>query len=589
MNVETMAPTTGERDLVSRLLEYYEEARAFKEKWSGPWQTVFEFYMGDQWGYRPDWKASPVSNFIFSKTENLLAFMTNNRPRVQILPNDPTYQQYADLRQKSIDYLWSRLNMDRKVYSSSKNAILYSKGIYKVCYDNDEKEVSVETCDPQNIFVDPLATNTWDARILVEVTTMPYAELELKYPGSVGKVEPGTMTVDDPDPRRQHTVGQANPLMEAVRNLQQTGGQATGPVVPAVYSAFSIEEMEEVQVLSFWVRDPTQVVGYLMDEAGIIMDDFGKPIPKMGPKYPGGRNIVLCGGRIIHDEANPYIHGRFPYIDQDCHPMPGNFWGTSPIHHVISPQMEYNKTCGQFIDSKNLEGMPQVLVPTICGVKTDMTTGEPGLQIEYVPGPNGEKPERIPGVPASAVFLQFLDVLRRDIDAITGVSDVTEGRKPSGIQAGVAIEQLQESASVRLSGIVRPLEDSIRRIGEIMLALQQQYYTEARWVRVTDPNTGMFSFFEMTPEMINGQWDVEVVAGSTLPRSREARQNLALSLYQVQPPIVDRDWVLDYIEAPGKEAVKMRMRMVDQMQAQLAMSQAEAEAESGGGDGPPED
>lgn len=588
LQIETVAPTTDERDLVSRLLELYESAREHKLKWSGPWELAFKMYLGDQWESRPDWKASPVHNFVFSKSENLLSFMTNNRPRAQVLPNDPLYQQYADIRQKSFDYKWSRLNMDRKVYSSSKNALLYSKGVYKVGFDPDEKEIFTETVDPQNFFADPHATSTWDARFVVEVSTMPYATLELMYPGAVGKVEPGTMTVDDPDPRKDHEVGQMNPIMEAVHQLTSSG--SLGPIVPATLSGTTFAEWEDVQVLDWWLKDPTMVADFLKDEMGVVLDEFGKPIPIIKPKYPGGRHIVMCGGRIIHDEPNPDIHGRFPYVDQDCHPMPGEFWGTSPIHHILILQREYNKCSGQFIDSKNLEGMPQTLVPTICGVKVDMTTGEPGLQVEYNPGPNGEKPERIAGVPAHPVFLDFLATIKQDIDAITGVSDVTEGRKPSGIQAGVAIEQLQESASVRLSGLVRPLEDAIRRIGELWLALEQQYYTEPRMIRVTDPVTGAFSFIEMTPEMINGQWDIEIVAGSTLPRSREARQNLALSLYQVQPPIVDRDWVLDYIEAPGKEAVKMRMRQMDMIQAQIATEQAAAEAEAAGAsnDGPPE-
>jgi hypothetical protein len=175
--------------------------------------------------------------------------------------------------------------------------------------------------------------------------------------------------------------------------------------------------------------------------------------------------------------------------------------------------------------------------------------------------------------------MNALEMLIRLADDTTGVFDVTQGKNPVGITAGVAIEQLQEASHTRIRLLTRHMEDSIRAWGEMTLAYHKQFLTEPKLIRTHDPVTGQVEFTPITPEMVQAGWDIEVVAGSTLPRSRDARQREALELFGAG--LFDKEEALQYIEHPGREKVLGRLRQQEQMQAALAL----AGAGGGGGGG----
>jgi hypothetical protein len=562
-----MAEDPDENKLVSRLLSYYQAADDYKKKWTGPWEMVFRFVMADQYGDMPEWRAAPVHNYVGSKLNYLTSALTNNRPKIHILPRDPAFAPYAEARQKSIDQKWQRLRMDTVLKMVTKNACMYSKGFYYVYWDVDENEIQVVSVDPQNIWADPFATTTDDARYIIHKAVLPLAEAEMKWPGCVGKVQAGTWTVEDGtfDFKDRYTgEGTGDAIPHYVRYLNDDN--TMGGVAPSITSADGHDPDDEmIQVLQFWIRDPTKEEVPSAVEPDKIY---------CRPKYPGGRLIVICGNRIIHDQPNPYLHGKFPYVDQSYFQMPGEFWGKGPLQDLLSPQMEYNKTLGAIMDIRNLMGNPQWLVPTVCQVKKKLT-GEAGLIINYQFGPNGEKPEKVPGsdVPASTIHL--LDHLIQQIDTLSGSPDVTQGRKPTGIQAGVAIESLMEAANVLHSDPVGNLETAITRVGEQMLALEQQYYTAPKAVRIFDPMTGAFAFQVLTPEMIAGQWDVEVATGSTLPRSREARQNEAIAYFQAG--LIGPRAALNHTEFDDKEGALMELGQMQSMAAQAAGAPGEGD------------
>ena len=103
------------------------------------------------------------------------------------------------------------------------------------------------------------------------------------------------------------------------------------------------------------------------------------------------------------------------------------------------------------------------------GITAEMITAKPGLVVEK--NHPAAVVERVPGTPLPNYIPNQGDTIRQALDNVSGIFDVTQGRKPSGITAGVAIEQLQEAAQTRLRLLVRNLEDSIRNLGEQKLAL----------------------------------------------------------------------------------------------------------------------
>jgi hypothetical protein len=570
-----------EQIMVSRLLRMYDEAKRYKQEWTGTWKRSWEFYVGRQWGQRPRWKASPVENYVFSKVETMLPILTDNRPRINTLPEQQEFSQYAESMQGLVNHLWDQLDMDNVVIQVTKNMLLYGKGFYYSFWDPDEQKICCVSVDPQTIFVDKDSTSITDCRYMVHLSRMAEPDILTRWPGAQGKFQAGARTVPD----EEENYGPASIPEHMGINVglsYETAGQSQGMVsyVKSDMGSVALED-DMIQVLQFWIHDPSLTVEPLQDAGGKNFEDkHGDAVMIEKARYPYGRHIIVAGDRIIHDDENPYVHGQFPYVEQDCHKVPGEFWSISAVQNLISPQMELNKTLGQIIDNKNLMGNNQWIISKAAGIDPKGITGEPGLVLEKAPG---AEVERVEAKPLPNYIIQFVQDRKQAMDDISGVFDVTQGRKPSGITAGIAIESLQEAAQTRLRALVRNLENAIARTGQQWVGLAQQFYDQARTIRVTDPQTGDFQFVELTPEMIRGQWEIMVAAGSTLPRSREVRQAQAVELFQLG--VFDEQALLDWIDHPGRDRVLSRVKERQAKEEELAAQGSELERSLIGGQG----
>ncbi len=85
--------------------------------------------------------------------------------------------------------------------------------------------------------------------------------------------------------------------------------------------------------------------------------------------------------------------------------------------------------------------------------------------------------------------------------------------------------------------------------------------------------------------MIKGQWDLDVVAGSTLPRSRDARQRTAVELYKLK--LFDKEQALRWMELPGTEKLLLRLKEEEQRRTELLLEGVDLEGGGGGAGGGP--
>ena len=60
------------------------------------------------------------------------------------------------------------------------------------------------------------------------------------------------------------------------------------------------------------------------------------------------------------------------------------------------------------------------------------------------------------------------------------MNEIMEGQVPPNVEAGVAIDLLQEAAADRHAPQILMLEKALERAGNMMLELAQKYYTEPR-------------------------------------------------------------------------------------------------------------
>jgi hypothetical protein len=248
-------------------------------------------------------------------------------------------------------------------------------------------------------------------------------------------------------------------------------------------------------------------------------------------KYPNGRYVVFTKNPsiVLYESDWPYPFMKLPLVKFPGLRIPGQLYDTSVVEQAIPLQKELNRTLSQLIEYKNLTLKPQMLAPV--GSLRQRITDEPGAIFEYNPVA-GRVPESIPlpGLPAY-VFDHLRDLGQRLKD-VFGLTEILQGDVPPNVEAGVAIDLLQEAAVDRLAPQILMMEKSLELAGNLMLELAQKYYQEPRMLMLTGLGSKpKIERFE-SADILAGV-GVKVETGSGLPRTRAGRQARVLQMLQL--------------------------------------------------------
>ena len=151
------------------------------------------------------------------------------------------------------------------------------------------------------------------------------------------------------------------------------------------------------------------------------------------------------------------------------------------------------------------------------------------------------------------------------METISGVHDVTQGRRPVGIQAGNAIIALQEAGQARIRTKVKLMEQGLSKLATMWYNRMQQYWKLDRWVRVSD-DKGNYNFQQITEDDLQYDFDIKITAGSTMFTNKSAMLDLMIRLGQTTAedglPVVDRESILEFVDISDKERVIKRFKEV---------------------------
>ena len=86
--------------------------------------------------------------------------------------------------------------------------------------------------------------------------------------------------------------------------------------------------------------------------------------------------------------------------------------------------------------------------------------------------------------PLGMEIFGYRQTIESQMQSVSGVFDVTQGRRPVGIQAARAIVSLQEAAAIRFMHKQRMLGNAILSVAELCVENILQFYTEERVIRL---------------------------------------------------------------------------------------------------------
>lgn len=591
-------PTAQEKKALALVNRLYEKAKQHRKRYDERWVDYYKMFRGKQWTEeRPSYRHSEVINMVFQNIQSMVPILTDGRPKIEFIPQEPQDQELASILNEVAESDWQRGNWLQKLTEIIYDAHLYGAGIAG-CYEPKEVGGRIEFTaeDPFYIFPDPDATNVNENSVyLIHAEPVDIRKLKRKYPDKAKYIKADLSVLGSGEERKDITES-------TYRSPVDTG------VIMEGSNPSDSKKSDKVLEITLWILDDT----YDEEEKKTANADGTEAVEYVQKlRYPKGRKICVAGGVVLDDDHNPYEDGKFPKARLANYLLPREFWGISEVEQLESPQKIFNKLVSFSLDVLTLMGNPIWKVPTGAGIDTDNLINRPGLIVEY----EGENaPTREEGVQLQPYVLQLIDRMKTWFDDISGNNDVSRGVRPEGITAASAINSLQEAAKTRARLKSRHIDAFLQDFGQLYASRVFQFYTAPQVFRLTAQNGAEKYFkFHVTDRQdkqgntykvakvrnftqdpvtskwnedleekefqIRGQLDVRVATGSSLPFAKQEKINMAQMLFD--RGAIDEVELLDSVDYPNREVVWQR---VQERRAQQAAAQQQAQ---GGGQAPP--
>jgi hypothetical protein len=280
--------------------------------------------------------------------------------------------------------------------------------------------------------------------------------------------------------------------------------------------------------------------------------------------FEGGAEIVFTDNELIETTQFPYSHGELPVSTMGHVPMPVSQHPMSVLQAVKPVVLELSKTESQMIENRNLMANPPWIEFEQNRIQGEIQN-KPGmrLKVNYMPNVPEPHPIEMPDLPMYVKDLP--EILKQHVLEISGQGETSQGRVPAGARSGVAIAYLQEEDDTKLGPTVQEYEEMIERMAGHLLWTIAQRYDTPRTIHIYKRHSQV-EVFNFVGTMLTGVEGVKVQAGSALPRSKAAKQQFVLDLFDRQ---IETD--------PRKVKEMLELGGGDPDEWELSMEQAERE------------
>jgi hypothetical protein len=504
-------PNEAETAAIKLVEQLFTQGKKAKEPTDAKWVDQYKFFRGKQWPERrPSYRHSEVLNYIFSEVQTVLVLLTDNRPNIEVTPEDPSDLEFAEILSQILTSKWDRHNWYQVLAEAICDASIYGTAIASVEWNaklaQGLGDFTFETEDVFHIFPDPNAKsriNDEHCDWVIRARPTAVRKLKAKYPDKADflKSDIGDLSGDYQDRENGSEVRYKSPTDNRVMiESEKSVRPHRSDEVLELCLYLKSDELVEEQIGESPEPDP---------ETGIKQKLY-----QTRKKYPTGRKIVVANGVLLEDGPNPYESGDFPFARLVDHGLPREFWGIGEVENLRSPQMIVNKLTSYVLDVLTIMGNPIWVVDTTSMVDTDNLTNQPGLVVEKAPGSEVRREEGVELQPYVMQVLEFMS--ERVLSKLGSTADVSKGVAPAADSSGYAIAQLQEAAQTKIRGKGRNVEMFLKEAGNLMVDRVLQFYQLPRVERITN-NTNAAEYFKFHITEVQDMAGAAAEVGATVP------------------------------------------------------------------------
>lgn len=530
-------PITTEAEVANLIVRLSEKCMQDRRDAEGNWLLNVSYCLGEQYVKleqarsmltrlrAPDYRVRHMVNLVAPSVQRIIAKVTRHYPNVDVIPRgtDDASTRGALLCQNVIDAKFQQWKIKLLLQEIAFWALNCSRAYLRTTWDPDAGEE----------FTDPTPVLGADGQPVIGPDGQPATSSVVKLMGDVAievdtpfdiSIEPGVKSIYD---SRWALATRSKPLgwvldrwPEVKDNLcsKQPRHGFFANIMRRITDAFggASDDENHVPVYEFWLRP---------DKNPRNTDKWRKQ----------GMYLVVVGDQVVEGpDRFPYKHGLLPWVeftDGFCPGVGAN--GPTMVRQLRPTQNAYNQTWSMKIENARLMGRPKVLVPSSCNVPDNCFTSEPGEVVTFDQNVPGVRPEFMfarETDPRS--FEEMLNRALKDCENITAQHEASRGLVPTGVESGVALQQLAEQDETMLAPLTERLEGGIEVVARMVLHLFKEF--GANRERELTLSRGAEGYMQVSFKGIDLSYSsIRVEPGSLKPRSRAAEQAQILEWYKL--------------------------------------------------------
>jgi len=223
-----------------------------------------------------------------------------------------------------------------------------------------------------------------------------------------------------------------------------------------------------------------------LKDSAIVKEYYERPTKK----YPQGRFITVCGGKLLQFGPLPYKCDKdgklgLPFVKICCIERPGIFWGRTIIERLIPIQRRYNALRNRKAEYLAACSVGGWVVEENSVDMNDLQNngGQPGYICVYKSGMT--PPRRTENAPLPNAFETEEQTLLTEFSISSGVSEMSrQSKAPTGVKSGVALSLALEQDETRLADTANNIEEALIEAGSQWLRFEKQFVQGTRLLRV---------------------------------------------------------------------------------------------------------
>jgi len=526
-----------------------EDARQPKEEL---WEECYRMWRAYR-EERDDEKSNLFIPYLFSVVETVVPRITDTlfskKPYLKPMPTSPDNIEGAEAHEVLMDYQFKKSRFEEKVKEWVKQTAIYGTGFVKVYWDRDTETKVVRE---KRFFNDPLdLIQKANEMGFDNISSFKEVEKEIvKYEGvNIEILDLFDIAID--------------PYAESIEDARYVTHETLRPkdyvkdkIKSGVYDEVDMDDWEEIEKSASGGSNDKFSVLQRQESVDMANDpNDSEGMIEILEYWEDNKVITIANGSIVlRNQQNPFHHKRIPIVEAVDTKSIKELYGIGEIEPNRYLQAELNTNRNQRIENVKM------------AINNSYFYDQQALDEEdFVDSPNAKIPVRnrgqkslsdvifpVPKQPISRSAYTEEEIIKRDMQETSGVTQYVKGIAPQGSATATEITSLQKEANYRFKQKIRNIANALEKVGELWVSLNQQFVTENQYLRVSNERVNNFNFvqpqnfgdtqmdqtgykfLQVAPEDIAGQYDVEVSSSALEPMAdKQVRRQQLLQAFQM--------------------------------------------------------